>query len=57
MNINRFLYWLGIILALAGAGIMFHGSILGENTVDIAIIINIVGIVLIATSARKLRGK
>jgi len=40
----------GIILALTGAFLMWNGSILGENTTGIAIIIGIVGIGLIATS-------
>jgi membrane-anchored glycerophosphoryl diester phosphodiesterase (GDPDase) len=45
---------IGIILALAGAGIMFHGSILGDNNTGIAIIIGITGLVLIATSKYRL---
>jgi len=45
---------IGIVLALTGAGIMFHGSILGENNSSIAIIIGIIGIGLIATSGYRL---
>ena len=41
---------LGIIVALIGAGIMFHGSIFGENNSGIATIIGIIGIGIIATS-------
>ena len=44
----------GIILALTGAFLMWNGSILGENTTGIAIIIGIVGIGLIATSKFRL---
>jgi hypothetical protein len=41
---------LGIIVALIGASIMFHGSIFGERTTGIAIVIGIIGIGIIATS-------
>ena len=41
---------LGIIVALLGAGIMFHGSIFGENNSGIATIIGIIGIGIIASS-------
>ena len=41
---------LGIIVALIGAGIMFHGNIFGENNSGIAIVIGIIGIGIIATS-------
>jgi len=41
---------LGIIIALFGAFVMWHGSILGENNTSIAIIIGIIGLGLIATS-------
>jgi hypothetical protein len=40
----------GIIVALIGAFIMFHGSIFGENNSGIATIIGIIGIGLIASS-------
>ena len=42
---------LGIIVALIGAAVMFEGSIFGENTTNIAIVIGIIGICLIATSS------
>ena len=41
---------LGIIVALIGAGIMFHGNIFGERNSGISIIIGIIGICIIATS-------
>jgi hypothetical protein len=40
----------GIIIALIGAFIMFHGSIFAENNSGIATIIGIIGIGLIASS-------
>ena len=48
---KKALFLLGIILALIGAAIMFEGSLFGERTTGIAIIIGIVGICLIATSS------
>ena len=50
MNKQLIQFVLGIIVALIGAGIMFHGSIFGENNSGIAIVIGIIGIGLIATS-------
>ena len=44
------LFITGLILALAGAFLMFNGDILGENTTGIATVIGIIGIGLIATS-------
>lgn len=46
-------FWLGLALALVGAGIMFQGSVFGERTSSVAIIIGIVGIGLIATGTKK----
>lgn len=44
------IFWiLGIIIALFGAFVMWHGSIFGENNSGIATIIGIIGIGLIAT--------
>ncbi|KYK21647.1 hypothetical protein AYK25_08000 [Thermoplasmatales archaeon SM1-50] len=40
----------GIIVALLGAFIMFHGSIFRENNSGIATVINIIGIGIIASS-------
>ena len=48
---KKVLFVLGIILALIGAAIMFEGSLFGERTTGIAIVIGIVGIGLIATSS------
>ena len=45
---------LGVIVALIGAGIMFHGSIFAENNSGIATVIGIIGIGLIATSSFQL---
>ena len=42
---------LGIIVALIGAGIMFHGNIFGENNSGIATIIGIIGIGIICSSS------
>jgi hypothetical protein len=41
---------IGLIVALIGAGIMFHGNIFGENNSGIAIVIVIIGIGVLATS-------
>jgi len=48
---------IGIIIALAGAVIMFHGNIFGENNTCIAIVTGIIGLLLIATSKFRLMGK
>ncbi len=40
----------GVIVALIGAFIMFHGSIFGENNSGIATVIGIIGIGIIASS-------
>lgn len=54
MNKALVQFVLGLIVALIGAAIMFEGSILGENTTGIAIVIGIIGIGLIATSSIRL---
>lgn len=43
-------FLLGIIVALTGAYIIFHGSIFKENNSGIATVIVIIGIGLIASS-------
>ena len=43
-------FLLGIIIALIGAGIMFHGNIFGENNSGIATIIGFIGICIISSS-------
>ena len=46
-----FAQWIvGIVLALTAAIFMIDGDILGENTTDIATVLGIIGICLIATS-------
>lgn len=47
-------FWAGLVIALIGAALMFEGSVLGENTTGIAIVVGIVGIGLIATSKKQL---
>jgi len=51
---QKMLFAFGLLLALTGAFLMWHGSILGENTIGIAIVTGIVGIGLIATSKFRL---
>ena len=46
---RRILFVLGILLCLAGAGFMFDGAILGEITTNVATVLGITGIGLIAT--------
>ena len=41
---------LGIIVALIGAVIMFHGSIFGEDNAGIASVIGMIGIGIICSS-------
>jgi hypothetical protein len=42
---------IGILVALTGAFIMFHGSLFGENNSGIATIIGIIGICIISSSS------
>jgi hypothetical protein len=49
---GRILFVLGILICLAGAGLMFDGAILGETTTNVATVIGIIGIGLIATQKR-----
>ncbi len=52
MKKNVIQFVLGIVVALIGAAIMFHGNVFGEEyNTGIAIILGIVGIGLIATSS------
>ena len=46
---KKVLFVLGIVLALIGASIMFEGSLFGERTTGVAIVIGIVGICLITS--------
>lgn len=54
MIMEKIQFYLGIVIALIGAALMFEGSVLGENTTGIATVVGIVGIGLIATSKRPL---
>jgi energy-converting hydrogenase Eha subunit H len=49
---RKILFVLGIVICLAGAGLMFDGAILGETTTNVATVIGIIGIGLIATQKR-----
>ena len=49
---RKILFGSGIWVCLAGAGLMFDGAILGETTTNVAIVVGIIGIGLIATQKR-----
>jgi len=49
---RRILLVLGILICLAGAGLMFDGAILGETTTNVATVLRITGIGLSATQKR-----
>ena len=49
---KKILFVLGILICLAGAGLMFDGAILGETTTNVATVLGITGIGLIATQRR-----
>jgi energy-converting hydrogenase Eha subunit H len=49
---RKILFVLGILVCLAGAGLMFDGAILGETTTNIATVLGITGIGLIATQRK-----
>ena len=46
------LFVLGILICLSGAGLMIDGTILGETTTNIATVLGITGIGLIANQRR-----
>ena len=50
---RKILFGSGILVCLAGAALMFDGAILGETTTNIATILGITGIGLIATSTQR----
>ena len=50
---REILFVLGILVCLAGAALMFYGAILGETTTNVATVLGITGIGLIATSTQK----
>ena len=49
---KKILFGLGILICLAGAGLIFDGAILGETTTNVATVLGITGISLIATQKR-----
>jgi hypothetical protein len=49
---RKILFVLGILICLAGAALMFDGAVLGETTTNIATVLGITGIGLIATQKR-----
>jgi energy-converting hydrogenase Eha subunit H len=49
---RKILFVLGILICLAGAGLMFDGAILGETTTNVATVLGITGIGLIATQRK-----
>jgi len=49
---RKILFVLGILICLAGAGLMFDGAILGETTANVATVLGITGMGLIATQRR-----
>jgi hypothetical protein len=50
---RKILFVLGILICIAGAALMFDGAILGETTTNIATVLGITGIGLIATATQK----
>ena len=52
---NKMLFGLGIALSLAGAAIMFEGSVFGDRTMGVAIVLGITGICLISSSRKESR--
>ena len=50
---REILFVLGILVCLAGAALMFDGAILSETTTNVATVLGITGIGLIATSTQK----
>jgi hypothetical protein len=49
---KKILFVLGILICLAGAGLMFDGAILGETTANVATVLGITGIYLIAAQRK-----
>ena len=49
---KRILFGSGFLICLAGAGLMFDGAILGETTTNVATVLGITGIGLIANQRR-----
>jgi energy-converting hydrogenase Eha subunit H len=57
LRIQYALKMLGVAVCLTGAWLMFDGTLFGARTTGFATIVGIVGIGIISTSARKLRGR
>ena len=56
-NVKKYreiLFVLGILICLSGAALMFDGAILGETTTNVATVLGITGIGLIATQKREM---
>ncbi len=49
---RKILFVLGILICLVGTGLMFDGAILGETTTNVATVLGITGICLIANQRR-----
>lgn len=54
---GKYVFVIGVLIALTGAYLMYDGQILGEDTTGIAIVVGIVGIGIIATSGYNLLEK
>ena len=51
MQSNKIIFAIGLIAALLGAFLLFdRGDLLGEHTSNIAVVVVIIGVVLIAVS-------
>ena len=48
-NHRKIIFVSGILICLTGAGLMFDGAIMGETTTNVATVLGITGIGLIAT--------
>ncbi|MCW4006964.1 MAG: hypothetical protein NWF04_10310 [Candidatus Bathyarchaeota archaeon] len=51
-KIRKALFFLGIAVCLAGAGLMAEGAVFGETTTGIATVLVIIGIGLISTQRK-----
>lgn len=50
---NKGTFMPGIVLTLVGAFLLFDGNLLGDKTIDVAKIVGIVGLILVAVSTPK----
>ena len=51
-KLNKIKFVLGVLICLFGAVLMFDGAILGETTANIATVLGIIGMGLIASQRR-----